>query len=69
MFKALWDLMNGKKFDTGTLVVVAAFFMQQYLGVDHDQAVVIATNIMMGVGGITMLIGYIHRRIKEKQAK
>lgn len=64
MFKALWDIMNGKKFDAGTIVVVAAFLIQQYLGVNHDQAISIVSSIMAGVGGVTMLIGLIHRWVK-----
>jgi hypothetical protein len=69
MFKAILDVLNGHKMNTGTIITIAAFLMQQYLSVEHDQAVSIATNVMMGIGGITMLWGYIHKLIKSSQVK
>lgn len=69
MLKALWDIINGHKLNTGTVVVIAAVVMQQYLGIDHETATNIATQIMLGVGGVLSLVGYIHRLVKAKQAK
>ena len=63
---ALWNAFNGKKLNTGTVVVLAAILMQNYLGIGHDQAVSIATEIMAGVGGVLVLVGYIHRLFKAK---
>lgn len=56
-------LLNGQKLNTG-LVVVAAVFVLQRLGLDHDAAVQTASGIMAGVGGVWALIGLIHKFIK-----
>ena len=62
---ALWDVLNGKKMNTGTIMVIAALIMERVLGASHDEATQIASSIMMGIGGVTALIGYIHRIIKS----
>lgn len=61
--------MNGLKFTTGTVVVLVAMVMQQFLGIEKTEATNIATNIMMGVGGVLALVGYVHRVIKAQAAK
>lgn len=61
--------MNGHKFTTGTIVMIAAVLMQQLLGIEHSEATNIATNIMMGFGGALALVGYIHRIIKAAKAR
>ena len=68
-FSALLDLLNGKKLNTGTIMVIAVIVLKQVLGVDESTANTMATNIMMGIGGVMALWGYIHRLIKAKQAK
>jgi hypothetical protein len=67
LLKALLDLLNGKKLNTGTIMVIAVIVLKQVLGVDDSTANTIATNIMMGVGGAMALWGYIHRLIKAQK--
>jgi len=67
LFKAALDLLNGKKLNTGTIMVIAVVVLKQFLGVDESTANTMATNIMMGVGGVMALWGYIHRLIKGKK--
>jgi hypothetical protein len=68
LIKAVLDLLNGKKLNTGTVMVIAVFVLKQ-LGLDDNTATQTATNIMLGVGGVLTLWGYIHRMIKSAQAK
>ena len=65
----LWKLMNGQKLNTGMIVTIAAIIIQNLFNVGHDEAVSIVTNVMMGVGGVTALIGYIHKLIKARKPK
>jgi len=67
LFKAALDLLNGKKLNTGTIMIIAVVVLKQFLGVDESTANTMATNIMMGVGGVMALWGYIHRLIKNKK--
>ena len=67
LLKAFLDLLNGKKLNTGTIMVIAVVVLKQVLGVDETTANTMATNIMLGVGGVMALWGYIHRLIKAKQ--
>jgi len=67
LFKAMLDLLNGKKLNTGTIMILAVIVLKQVLGIDETTANTMATNIMMGVGGVMALWGYIHRLIKAKQ--
>jgi len=69
ILKALLDLLNGKKLNTGTIMVIAVVVIKQVLGVSETEATNMATNLMMGVGGVMALWGYVHRLIKAKQAK
>lgn len=69
---AIWKMWNGKKFDTGLAITVLALIFQQVFakyGADHDTAVTFATYIVQAVGAVLVVIGWIHRRIKELQAK
>jgi len=68
VMKLLWSLINGKKFNTGTLVILAVMVFQS-IGIDKDTATQIATNIMLGIGGLLTLVGYVHRIIKSKDQK
>jgi len=67
IFKALLDLVNGHKMNTGTIVILATLIIEQFLGVSKGEAGNIVTNIMMGIGGITAIVGYIHKIIKGKK--
>ena len=51
------------------IVTIAAIIIQNLFNVGHDEAVSIVTNVMMGVGGVTALIGYIHKLIKARKPK
>lgn len=68
MLKALWDMMNGKKFSTGTTITILAFGLQQ-IGIAKDQASNDALYIVQGVGAVIMVIGYIHQWIKARAFK
>jgi hypothetical protein len=64
MIKAIFgQIFNGQKLNTG-LVMVAAVFVLQQLGLDHSAAVQTASAIMAGIGGVWALIGLIHKYIK-----
>jgi uncharacterized membrane protein YuzA (DUF378 family) len=65
---ALLDLLNGKKMNTGTIMVISVIVLQKVLGIGESEATSMATNIMMGVGGVMALWGYVHRLIKARQA-
>lgn len=67
LFKVLLDVLNGKKMNTGTVMVIAVIVLKQFVGVSESDAQNIATNIMMGVGGVMTLWGYIHKLIKDKK--
>jgi hypothetical protein len=58
-------MMNGKKFNTGTIVMLAVFALK-YFGMDGDQATQICTSIMLGIGAVIPLVGFIHRMIKSE---
>lgn len=68
MVKMIWDLMNGKKLNTGTIIMLAVLALK-YFGMDESTATSTATGIMLGVGAVITLVGFIHRWIKAKQAK
>ena len=68
LLSVIWDFMNGKKFNTGTIMVVAVYIFQHF-GMDHDAAVSMCTNIMLGIGGVTALVGFIHQLVKGWQEK
>jgi hypothetical protein len=65
MIKILWDAMNGKKLNTGTIMILAVLVFK-YLGMDQGVATQTATGIMLGVGSVFTLVGYIHRWVKTK---
>ena len=67
ILKVVLDLLNGKKLNTGTIMILAVIVLKQVLGIDETTANTMATNIMMGVGGFMALWGYIHRLIKAKK--
>jgi len=67
LFKVILDLLNGKKLNTGTIMILAVIVLQHF-GIEKTEATTIATNIMMGVGGALALWGYIHRWMKARNA-
>jgi lipopolysaccharide export LptBFGC system permease protein LptF len=67
---ALWQSLNGKKFNTGAIVTLLAIVFQQVFsqfGVDKDQSVTMATYLVQAAGVIIMIVGYVHRLIKAKK--
>ena len=68
LIKIIMDLLNGHKLNTGTIIIIAVMVLQQ-LGIEKEIATQITTNIMLGVGGVFMLWGYIHRIIKAWRAR
>jgi hypothetical protein len=68
LIKVVTDLLNGKKLNTGTVIIVLVFIFSQ-LGIDKTEATQIATSIMLGIGGVMTIWGYIHRVIKDMQKK
>lgn len=68
LIQALATVWDGKKVNTGAVVMLAALGLQ-YLGMDKSEATSTATGIMLGVGSIITTIGLVHKAIKAKQAK
>jgi hypothetical protein len=66
ILKIVLDLINGKKMNTGMIMIVAVFVLKQ-LGVADSEANEMATNIMLGVGSVLTAWGYAHRWIKYFQ--
>jgi hypothetical protein len=64
----IWDMLNGHKFNSGVVMIIIPFILQKY-GMDHTAAVQMCTNIMMGIGGVTAAVGFIHRVIKTNELK
>ena len=64
----LLDLLNGKKLNTGTIMILAVFVLK-YLGMTEGEAQSAATNIMLGIGGVFAVWGYIHRMYKSFKEK
>jgi hypothetical protein len=70
--QAAWSMWNGKKFSSGAAITILATAFQQILakqGVNADQAQMMATYIIQGVGAIIMVVGYVHQWIKANAAK
>ena len=70
--QAAWSMWNGKKFNSGAAITILATAFQQILakqGVNADQAQMMATYIIQGVGAIIMVVGYVHQWIKANAAK
>jgi hypothetical protein len=68
IIKAAWGLFNGKKLNTGSVVILLTVVFEQLFaqfGVTHDSAVQMATYIVMGAGAVIMVVGYVHRWIKS----
>ena len=66
--QAIWKMWNGKKFDTGLAISMLALIFQQVFakyGADHDTSVTLATYIVEAVGAVLVVVGWIHKRIKE----
>ena len=64
LLKAIWDVMNGNKLNTGTIIIIASLVIQKVLHVDSQGADQIVAQVMTGVGGVIALIGYIHKMVK-----
>jgi hypothetical protein len=72
LVKAIWDMLNGKKLNTGTITTLIAtvlYMAFQQFGLDNDTAVMWATLLVGAVGAIIGIVGYIHRMIKAAQVK
>ena len=70
--QAVWQMWNGKKFNTGATVTILALVFQQVFakyGATHDVAVSMATYLVMGGGAVLTLVGWIHQLIKASAAK
>ena len=68
MLQALSTVWDGKKVNTGAIVMLVALGLQ-YLGMGNDDATNTASGIMMGTGAVVTTVGLIHKAIKAKQAK
>jgi hypothetical protein len=66
LIAAIWGFMNGKKMNTGTTMLLAVFVLKQ-IGMGSDSANNAATQIMLGVGSVLTIWGYIHKLIKNKK--
>ena len=70
--QAAWSIMNNHKFNSGAAITILATAFQQILakqGVNADQAQMMATYIIQGVGAFIMVVGYVHQWIKANAAK
>jgi len=67
-FKSLLGLLNGKKLNTGTIMVITVVVLKQLFGISDAEATNLATNIMIGIGGAMALWGYIDRWRKSLKA-
>ena len=64
--KALIRVMNGKKLNTGAVMLLCVFVMQQ-LGIGESEAKEIFSNGLVFFGSVLTVWGYIHRIIKSRQ--
>jgi len=69
VIKAIIDLTNGKKTDTGSIVTVIAAVLVLSGISQETEAVSQATSIMMGFGAVILIVGRIHARIKAVKGK
>ena len=70
--QGVWDMMNGRKFNSGVAITLLALVMQNVLGkygLNHDTAVSGATYLVGAGGFIVLLVGYVHQWIKANAAK
>lgn len=68
ILKVVTSIMNGKKFNTGTLMILIVFALQQ-IGIPESEAKLIFTNCLIAFGSILAVWGFIHRLIKSNSAK
>lgn len=68
MLKLLWGMTSGHKFDTSAFVILIVFVLGQ-LGLEKDQATQAVSQVIYGIGGVTLIIGFLHRKYKEWRAK
>lgn len=68
LLQALATVWDGKKVNTGAVVMLAALGLQ-HIGMEHNDAVNTATGIMMGVGSAITAVGLVHKWFKARQAK
>jgi hypothetical protein len=66
LIKAILDVINGHKMNTGTIMILAVFVLKQ-IGMDDGTANQTATSIMLGVGAVITLWGFIHKLIKNNK--
>jgi len=67
IIKLFWNMFNGHKMDTGNFVTILALILHMIPDVSREEALNMATYIMMGGGQVLAIIGKIHRIIKTKQ--
>jgi uncharacterized membrane protein len=68
ILKALWDVMNGKKLNTATVITILIVVLGQ-LGMEKEAATQMVSSIMAGIAGVMALVGFIHRLWKAYQEK
>jgi hypothetical protein len=72
ILSVLSDLMNGKKFNSGTAVTLIAAILYmafQQFGITNEQTVSWATLIVGAFGAVLAIVGLIHRWIKAAREK
>lgn len=69
LIKAIWGVMNGKKFNTGAVIALIGLVLTQYLKFDAGSAQAMAVEIVTCGGTLIAIIGAIHKAIKDKAAK
>jgi hypothetical protein len=70
--QSMWSMFNNHKFNSGAAITILATAFQQILakqGVNADQAQMMATYIIEGVGAVIMVVGYVHQWIKANAAQ
>lgn len=68
----LWNGVNGGKLNIGAVTVLLTFGIQKALpslGLDHDQATIMATTLVQAAGYVVLIIGAVHKIIKGIAAK
>lgn len=68
ILKALWDVMNGKKLNTATVITILILALQT-MGMAKEEAVQAVSAVMAGVAGVLAIVGFLHRLWKARQQK
>lgn len=62
------NFLNGFKMNTGVVLVVLTFLFQ-FFGLTKEDAEATIAAVIAVIGGVLVVIGYIHRIIKSIRAK